>query len=219
MAWTAARTEYSRAEYLSDAVVHASGLLIALVAAPALIVVAIVMRGDVPAVAGTAVYALSLVATLLFSALYNTIGRRRWTGLLRRLDHSAIFTMIAGTYTPFTTLSGGQGTWLLAGLWVAALAGVAIKVFAIDRMQWAAIGLCLGMGWSGALLPGQDFLAGVSPNVFMLIVTGGAIYTIGVVLYLYDRLPFHYTVWHVCVLAASMMFYAAVTLQLLQTVA
>lgn len=219
MAWTTARTEYSRAEYLSDAVVHASGLLIALVAAPTLIGVAIVMRGDFTAVAGTSVYALSLVATLLFSALYNTVGQRRWTGLLRRLDHSAIFTMIAGTYTPFTMLSGGQGTWLLTGIWVAALVGVAIKIFAIDRMQWTAIGLCLGMGWSGAVIPGQDFLAATSPTVFMLILTGGAIYTIGVVLYLYDRLPFHYTVWHVCVLTASMLFYAAVTLQLLQSVA
>lgn len=217
MAWWTARTEYSRAEVFSDTIVHVSGLTIVTIAAPLLVVMAASVRGDTPAVAGTLIYALALTANLLFSALYNTVGRWRWTGVLRRLDHSAIFIKIAASYTPFALLSPGVGPWFLPGLWLAAGLGIGFKIFAIDRTAWLSIVLCLAMGWSGLLVPGQDFLAHLSPEVMMLILIAGAIYTFGVALYLFDRLPFHYTCWHVCVLAASLIFYSAVTLEVLQS--
>ncbi|HQY44230.1 MAG TPA: hemolysin III family protein [Paracoccaceae bacterium] len=213
----APRTGYSRAEYLSDAVVHVLGIALVLASVPVLITLTAFLRGDAPAMVGTSVYGLSLLAMILCSGLYNMIGQGRWAWLLQRLDHSAIYAKIAGTYTPFALLSG-HGGWLVAGLWVAALLGMALKLASPHRFRWLALGLYLGMGWAGAVF-GGDFVASLSPTVLTLILTGGLLYTAGVVLYLFDRLPFHYTAWHVFVLAASMVLYSAVTLQVLETAA
>ena len=212
----AARQGYSRAEWISDAVIHVTGVVAALIAVPVLITLAVVLRGDAPAVASTTLYGVALIAMLLFSALYNMTTRPRPRRIFRSLDHTAILCLIAATYTPLALLSGAEATGLLIGLWIAALAGAAIRAFAPDRLKFAAVALALLMGWAG-LLAGGEVFAGLSLPVMVLIVTGGALYTLGVAFFLFDRLPFHYTIWHVCVLAASAVFYAAVTLQLVQT--
>lgn len=211
-----ARHQYSRAEWISDAVVHILGVVAALIAVPVLITLAIVLRGDTPAVASTTIYGVALVAMLVFSALYNMTTSPRPRRIFRSLDHTAILVKIAATYTPFALLSGVEATWLLAGLWTAALTGGAMRAFAPDRLKLAAVVLALLMGWAG-LLAGGEVFAGLSTPVMVLITTGGLLYTLGVAFFLFDRLPFHYTIWHVCVLAASAVFYAAVTLQLVQT--
>ncbi|WP_135449381.1 hemolysin III family protein [Tabrizicola sp. YIM 78059] len=212
----AVRQDYSRAEWISDAVVHVLGVAAALVAVPVLITLAVVLRGDGPAVAATTVYGLALIAMLGFSALYNMSTRPRPRRIFQSLDHTAILVKIAATYTPFALLSGADAGWLLAGLWTAALAGAAIRAFAPDRLKLAAVALALLMGWAG-LLAGGGIFAAISLPVLALIVTGGVLYTLGVAFFLLERLPFHYTIWHVCVLAASAVFYAAVTLHLVQT--
>ncbi len=212
------RLSYSPAERLSDAVVHVSGVVAALMAVPVLVTLAIMLRGDAPAVAGTTLYGVALIAMLLFSALYNMTWEVRRKAFFRHLDHTAIFCKIAATYTPFMLMSGGQGGWLLPGLWGAAAAGAAMRMMAPDRLKLLAVGIALAMGWAG-LFAGGGFFAGLSVPVIVLIVTGGALYTIGVAFFLFDRLPFHYTIWHLFVLAASMVFYAAVTVHLIQTAA
>lgn len=209
------RTSYSRAERLTDAVIHASGLTLVLIAVPVLITAAAFLRGDFTAMFGVTVYGLALIAMILCSALYNMIPAPGWEELLKRLDHSAIYVKIAGTYTPFTLLSG-QGLWLLAGLWAAALTGVGIKLFSPHRFRTLTLALYLGMGWAG-FAAGGTFLGALSAPVLILIVTGGLLYTAGVAFYLFERLPFHYTIWHVFVLTASLVFYAAVTLHLVQS--
>lgn len=211
------RTIYSRAEKISDAVVHVTGLAMVLMAVPVLIVVTALFRGDAASVTGVSVYGGALLLMILCSGLYN-IGEtsglgaaREW--LLRRLDHAAIYLKIAGTYTPFTLLSG-HGLTLTAGVWAAALAGVALKVISPERFKWLALALYLGMGWAGAVAGGALFAALPGP-VLVLMATGGGLYTLGVVFYLWRGLPFHYTIWHVLVLAASFVFYAAVMVQVL----
>lgn len=210
------RTAYSRAEVVSDQVIHVSGLVIALVSVPVLITLTAFLHGNFPALLGISVYGLSLVAMILCSALYNMIGTGRWAWLLQRLDHSAIFAKIAGTYTPFVLLSGSHATWFLGGLWAAALAGIGMKALSPERFRWLALALYMAMGWAG-LLAGGTFLQTLSAPVLELILAGGALYTVGVLFYLFDRLPFHYTLWHVFVLTGSMFLYAAVTLQVVQT--
>jgi hemolysin III len=209
------RQDYTHAERLSDAVIHVSGLVLVLVAVPVLITVTAFLRGDTSALLGTTIYGLALIAMILCSALYNMIASPDWRWLLKRLDHSAIYVKIAGTYTPFTLLSG-HGFWLLATLWGAALTGVGIKLVSPDRFRRLALGLYLAMGWAG-LLAGGTFFATLSAPVIALIVAGGVLYTAGVVFYLAERLPYHYTIWHVFVLTASLVFYAAVTLHVVQT--
>ena len=211
-----ARHDYSRAERVSDAVVHALGISAALIGVPILIALAVVLRGDVPAVASTALYGLALVTMLVFSALFHLTTRPKMRRVFRSLDHTAILCLIAATYTPFVLLSGADTIGLLAGLWIAALLGAAMRAFAPDRLKLAAIALALGMGWAG-LIGGGALFAVLSTPVMALITVGGVLYTVGVVFCLMERLPFHYTIWHVCVLAASATFYAAVTVQLVQS--
>lgn len=199
---------YSRAERLSDAVVHVTGLALVAGAVPVLIVLAVLLRGDGASVAGASVYGATLILMILCSALYNMIDRPGWTWLLRRMDHAAIYLKIAGTYTPFALVSG-QGAGLLAGVWGAAAAGVALKLVSPARFRWLALALYLGMGWAG-VVAGGDLLAALPVASQVLMLVGGGIYTIGVGFYLADRMPFHNTIWHVHVLAASLVFYAAV---------
>ena len=206
---------YSRAEYLSDAVVHAAGLAFAVLAVPALIVTATLARGDAPALVGTSVYGAALILMLGCSALYNMLRRPDWAWLLKRLDHSAIYMKIAGTYTPFTLITG-QGLGLTAGLWGAALLGIGLKVADPVRFRWPGLALYLGMGWAG-VVAGGALLAALPVPVVVLVSVGGGLYTLGVVFYLWERLPFHNTIWHVFVLAASAVFFAAVALLVLET--
>ncbi len=204
----APRTSYSRAERLSDAIVHVAGLAAVLAAVPALIVATALLRGEAGTVAGVVVYGAALAAMILFSALYNMIDRPNWTWLLRRLDHSAIYLKIAGTYTPFVVVTG-QGFGLLAALWAAALAGVGLKTFSPERFRWVALALYLAMGWAGVVAGGELMAALPFPTVVLMLI-GGGLYTAGVAFYLWERLPFHNTIWHVFVLAATAVFYAAV---------
>lgn len=205
---------YTRAEWVSDAVVHGLGLVATLVAVPVLVTLTLVLRDDPRAAVAAAVYGGALILMIACSAVYNLLGHLRWGHILQRLDHSAIYLKIAGTYTPFLTVSGGQAGWLLTGIWGAALAGVALKMASPQRWRWIGLVLYLALGWAG-LFAGADFLGQLSPAVLALILTGGALYTLGVLFYLAEGLPFHYTIWHVLVLVASFVFYAAVTVHVM----
>lgn len=214
MSWRAQMpSAYSRAERLSDAVVHVTGLLAALLAAPVLVTLAAVWVGDVAVVAAALVYGVSLVAMLACSALYHMTPAPAWKQLLRRFDHSAIYLKIAGTYTPFAVLAGAAAVPLLAGLWGAAVAGISLRLFRETTSVWIGVVLYLAMGWAGVAF-GGEILQGMSPAGFALMVAGGLMYTGGIVFFLWERLPFHTTIWHVCVLVATGIFYAAVMVEL-----
>jgi hemolysin III len=218
--WTATRLlrpDYSRNERLSDAIIHVTGVAAALVSVPVLITLAVVWRGDSAAVLGTAIYGLTLLAMILCSALYHMVPAEAWRQVLKRLDHSAIYFKIAGTYTPFAMLSGGHGAGLVAGLWGAAFAGAGLKSFDPDRFRWVGLTLYLAMGWAGLFL-GWTLFSTLSPLVLGLIVAGGLLYTLGTVFFLYDAMPFHNTIWHGFVLLATIVFYCAVLLHVIDTI-
>ncbi len=207
--------DYSRAELLSDACIHVMGLVSVLMAVPVLITLAAVWRGDSAAVTGSVVYGVTLVGMILCSALYHMVRIPSWRGTLRRLDHTAIYLKIAGTYTPFILLAGGS-TLLLGMIWTAAFAGSILKILDPGRYQWIALALYLAMGWAGAVA-GDAMIAHLSMPVFVLILVGGGIYTLGVIFFLWEVLPFHNTIWHAFVLVASAIFYAAVMVELAQS--
>lgn len=202
------RNDYSRAERLSDAAVHLGGLVLAVGAVPVLIVVTVLLRPEVTAVAGVTIYGVALLGMIGASAAYNLSVREAWRRVLQRVDHAAIYLKIAGTYTPFALVTG-QGIALTLGIWGGALAGVALRVLAPGRWRGLAVGLCLALGWAG-VLGGGAMLAALPGPVIGLMIGGGLLYTAGVAFYLWDRLPFHYTIWHVFVLVASGLFYGAV---------
>lgn len=204
---------YSRAERVSDAVVHITGMALIALAAPALILLTTFTQHDGSALVAVSVYGAGLVAMIFCSALYNLNRKTELRWLFQRLDHSAIYLKIAGTYTPFAILSG-QGIALTVGLWVTALIGIALKLVSPLRWRWLGLALYLGMGWA-SVVAGQAVFKAVPMPVFVLMAAGGGLYTLGVLFYLWKRLPFHYTIWHIIVLAASLLFYAAIGVFLL----
>lgn len=200
------RQIYSRAEYVSDVAVHLTGLVVVAAAVPALFFLASPAEG-LPGHRGAAlVYGLCFAAMIICSAVYNAFPKHDWVWLFRRLDHSAIYLKIAGTYTAFV-LVAGQGFVLAAGLWAVAATGISLKLIAPHRWRMTSIVLYLAMGWSAVLLGWGLFTALPGP-VIALVATGGSLYTVGVLFHLWDRLPFHNTIWHVFVLAASLAIYA-----------
>ncbi len=204
---------YSRAELVSDAAVHVTGIIAALIAVPVLITLAAVWFGDVSVVAAALVYGLSLIGMFACSAINNMVRLPAWKDLLRRIDQSAIYVKIAGSYTPFAVLTGSHAGLFLTGVWGAALAGASLRLFSPARLKWASILLYLVIGWAGALA-GGPLLRELTPTGFMLILIAGLIYTMGVVFFVWERLPFHNTIWHVFVLAATFVLYAAVLVEL-----
>jgi hemolysin III len=203
---------YSRAEYLSDAAIHVIGIAFALIAGPTLVTLAAVRIGDATTVTAVAVYAVTLLAMLTCSALYNMIRRPAWSDRLRRLDQSAIYLKIAGTYTPFVILFPGSPGFL-AGIWATAIAGASIIVFSARRRPYLALALYLALGWAGVVW-GQPLISDLSPAGMMLLTTGGLLDTAGIAFLLWHRLPFHNTIWHVFVLVATCICYAAVAVEL-----
>ncbi|SLN32564.1 PAQR family membrane homeostasis protein TrhA [Ruegeria meonggei] len=208
------RPAYSRAERISDGVVHVLGVTSALVAVPALIVMLVFYRSEPAAVLGASIYGATLVLMLTFSAAYNMNESKRWSDLLRRLDHSGIYVKIAGTYTPFLLVSGVQAPGLLLGLWSSATLGSLLKLIDPNRFRWFGLALYLMMGWA-IVWAGQSTLAELSPTVYFLMIAGGVVYTVGVTFYLLDWLPYHNTIWHVFVLTGSILFFFAVALRVL----
>jgi hemolysin III len=202
----AKREGYSRAEYLSDMAVHLAGILAVTAAVPVVIVLAALLDGNVWQVTAASVYGASLFAMIGCSALYNIFPHPDWEWLLQRLDHSAIYLKIAGTYTAFVLIAG-HGFALAAGLWAAAAAGISLKLISPARWRLVGLALYIGMGWAATLV-GWDLFRNLPGPVVTLVATGGLLYTVGVVFYLWDRLPFHNTIWHCFVLAASLTIYS-----------
>jgi hemolysin III len=207
---------YTKAELLSDAAVHIVALVLAIAAVPVMITLAAVLRGDLAAITSTSIYGVTLIAMISFSLLYNHLPRPDWTPILKRLDHSAIYFKIAGTYTPFALLSGGQGLAMLAGIWIAALVGTGLSMFLPKRSTALGIGTCLAMGW-GILIGGWDLLHALSPMVVTLMLAGGILYTVGTIFLAMQHWRFHNTIWHVFVMVASLIFFVAVMMHLVQS--
>jgi hemolysin III len=206
---------YSRAEYLSDAVVHGIGISGALIAGPVLITLAAVWFGDATTVVALLIYTLTLLGMWVCSAMYNLVQREDLIPRLRRFDQSAIYFKIAGTYTPFIALASSSFGFFI-GIWTVALAGASVILFSKGSYIWLAILLYLGLGWAG-VVAGGPLLADITPMAVMLLVAGGLTYSLGIVFLMWSRLPFHNTIWHVCVLAGTAICYAAILAEMLET--
>jgi hemolysin III len=210
-------SRFHRAERLSDAALHVLGLILALGAVPFLVWLSIARRGDMASVAAIAVYGVSLIAMLTCSAIYNMTVPGRWTPVYKRLDHSAIYLKIAGSYTPLVTLTGAGGLPFLLGLWIAAIGGSSLKIAAPNRLRWLGLLLYMAMGWVGAFF-GQEILAALTPEARKLVYVAGALYTFGLPFFLWTSLPFQRTIWHAFVFVASGVLYAAMCVEVMRTI-
>jgi hemolysin III len=205
----------SLGEVVADAVVHAAALLAGLVAVTVLMVV-VVGRGDVGAALAVGVYAATLIALFGFSAAYNLAPVSPVKALLRRFDHSAIYLLIAGTYTPYLTRLEDRAVALGLGavVWVGALAGVALKVaFPPDRFPRLSLAAYLLLGWVIVIAFGP-LAAALPPTGLALLVAGGLVYTAGVAFHLWEDLKFQRAIWHLFVAVAAGCHFAGIAVSL-----
>jgi hemolysin III len=201
---------YDRAELIADGIVHAIGVSLGLVGAIAIIIVAANSR-HASEISSIVVYSVGLLSMLGFSAAYNMwpISHAKW--VLRRFDHSAIFLMIAGTYTPFIAQMKGDlvAMGLLIGVWLTAVAGIIFRLLLPGRFHRLTVVLYLLLGWSGVVIY-EPVVAALPSLSIWLLVAGGALYSIGVVFYAWLSLRFQNAIWHAFVLVAACCHYVAV---------
>jgi hemolysin III len=206
----AIRWNYDRAELIADAIVHCVGVFGGVVGATVLIVLAAVFASAYEIVT-VSIYAAGLLAMLGFSAAYNLwpVSRRKW--LLRRFDHSAIYVLIAATYTPiFAQLQDRVFAMsLLAGVWSTAAIGIAMKLFFPGRFDRVSVGLYLALGWSG-LIAYDSGLSALPRLTLWFIMAGGLAYSFGVIFHAWQRLRFQNVIWHCFVLLGAACHYTAV---------
>ena len=201
----------SLGEEIANSVSHGVALLSALVAVPFLIL-ASVRHGTAVNIVGASVFAGTVVLLYLTSTLYHAVPHPRAKRLLKKLDHGAIYLLIAGTYTPFTLgVLGGPWGWTLFGLvWALAVVGVALKAFdRISHPVWST-GLYIVMGWL-VVIAAKPVLASIATPGLILLAAGGLAYTLGVVFFTLDsRVRYGHFVWHLFVVAGTTCHYFAV---------
>ena len=201
---------YTAGERAADAVVHALGVIAGLVGAFWLLTVT-AGRVSAAEMGSLIAYGAGLVGMLTASAAYHLTPPGRRKERLRRLDHSMIYVMIAGSYTPFTVnrLDGGTGAVLCAAVWAVAAFGVALKLLYPFRFERLSFALYLGLGWA-VLSVAEPLWRSLAPSTLLLLAVGGLVYTVGAVIHTMDRLPYHVPVWHALVVVAASCHFAAV---------
>lgn len=205
------RWDFDRDEIVADGVMHALGLGLAIAGAFA---IALWTARDVfaaPIVEPLVAYSASLVAMVAFSAAYNMWPPSATKGFLRRFDHAGIYLLIAGTYTPILWPLADQPAagLLLAGLWLTAGLGIAVKLALPGRAERLSYAVYLLLGWSGIALY-RTLDSALPPGTLQLLVTGGLLYSVGVVFHLWRSLRYQNAIWHGFVLLAAACHYAAV---------
>jgi len=200
----------SAREEIANSISHGLGLVLALVALPVLVVSA--MRvGSTHFMVGVSVFGATMVLLYLASTLYHSIPHEPAKRLCRLFDHSAIFLLIAGTYTPFTlgVLRGAWGWTLLAIVWVLAITGIIVKALPRTRHSWISMVLYLVMGWL-ALVAIKPIWQLVPVPGILLILAGGVAYTSGLAFFAAPRLRYSHFIWHLFVIAGTTFHFFAV---------
>lgn len=201
---------YSVGEEIANSITHGFGLLLAITGMAVLINFASRL-GNTWHLVSCSIFATTLILQYAFSTLYHSIQVPRAKSFMRVLDHSAIFLLIAGTYTPFMLVNlRGVWGWSLFGIvWSLALLGVLFQVSLLRRWQGISLSLYIGMGWI-VVIAIKPMLDSVATGGLILLLSGGLAYTSGVIFYLWKSLRYHHAIWHGFVLLGSILHFFAV---------
>ncbi|MCJ7734971.1 MAG: hemolysin III family protein [Anaerolineales bacterium] len=200
----------SKGEIIANSITHGIGVGLSIAGLVVLIVRAVKM-GTGWHLAGFLVFGISLLLLYLASTIYHSFASKPWKGILQRLDHGAIYFLIAGTYTPFllTTSRTGLGWTVFGIIWGLSIVGLVLKLSFSKKFEKPTVWLYLLMGWAGLVI---FFQAGLQLNklsiIFLLI--GGAFYSVGVFFYRWKKLPYNHAIWHLFVLGGSIFHYFSV---------
>ncbi len=201
---------YPLGEEIANSISHGVGWALA-VAGLVLLVVFSALYGTAWHVVSCSIYGASLVMLFTNSTMYHSLQGERSKKVFKILDHSSIFALIAGTYTPFllTYLRGWIGFTLMGVLWGAVILGTVWKVFFAGRYNWVSTMIYLAMGWC-IILVFKPVLEMVPTNGLILLGLGGVLYSLGIPFYLMKKIPYNHALWHIFVLGGAVLQYFSI---------
>ncbi|MCK5647629.1 MAG: hemolysin III family protein [Gammaproteobacteria bacterium] len=201
---------YSNREEIVHTIIHGIGLILSIAGLTVLVAFSS-LNGDVWHIVSTSVFGSTLIILYTASTLYHGIPIPKAKAVFKKIDHSAIYLLIAGTYTPFllVNLRGVWGWSLFALVWIIAVAGILLEIFRNNRFKKLSIALYLGLGWLvvAAIKPMFD---SVASGGLILLLIGGLFYSLGVIFYVRKKMLYHHAIWHTFVLAGSICHYFAI---------
>lgn len=194
----------SRGEEIANSITHGIGVGIS-IAALVLLVVFAAPTSDPWRIVSFSIFGLCMTALYLSSTLYHSFRKKRVRQFFRILDHSSIFLLIAGSYTPLTLicLRGPLGWTIFGVIWAIAFAGITLKLFCMNKMKYVSLVLYILMGWL-LIAAFKPMLLHVPLGMIVWLLIGGACYTFGVIFYVWKKLPYHHAVWHLFVLGGTL---------------
>lgn len=197
-------------EEIVNSITHGIGALLSVVALVVLVILS-VNHGDTLHVVSFSIYGSTLILLYLSSTLYHSFSSPRIKNLFARFDHVSIFLLIAGTYTPIllTSIRGVWGWTLFGIIWGLALVGAVIRSIYLHRFRKLMVAVYLLMGWMFVIAGKQVYLS-LPANSLMFLVLGGIAYSVGVVFYMWRKLPYSHGIWHLFVLAGSVLHFFAI---------
>lgn len=201
---------YSLGEEIANSVTHGIGAMLS-VAGLTLLVTYAAIQGDAWRVVSFSIYGGSMILLFLMSTLYHSFQNEKVKQVFKLLDHCAIYLLIAGTYTPFllVTLRGTTGWILFAIIWLLAFTGIIFKLAFRNRFKKLSLLTYVAMGWL-ALFVGQELTRSLSAGGMAWLIAGGLAYTLGVLFYVWKKLPYNHAIWHLFVLAGSLCHYTTI---------
>lgn len=209
MKLTRKKYKYIESE-IANSATHGIGILLGLIGLPILIYYASLKENPVY-LWSVLIYGASFLMVFTTSTLFHAFWHTKHKPIFVVLDHIAIYCLIAGTYTPFLMiyLLDGLGKWILYGLWVVVLIGTIYKIFFVGKFNFISTMVYIAMGWSVVLVFNQ-FITLVPMPAIIWICIGGAFYTLGAVVYLFERVPYNHLAWHFFVLGGAVSHFISI---------
>ena len=203
--------QYTVGEEIANAVTHGVAALLSIAGLAVLVAFAVLYSGSPKVVAAVSIFGASMVFLYTASTLYHSIPNPRAKKVLQYLDHSMIYVLIAGSYTPFCliTLQGYTGIAMLCAVWLIAIAGISLQAVLLHKADWINCLLYLSMGWLAVFVI-DPLVSTLDSTGLALLVAGGLAYTVGVVFYIFERIPFSHAIWHTFVFAGTTLQFFSV---------
>ncbi len=200
---------YTVGEEIAHGITHGLGAAFAIAGLTLLVVIG-VNQGGVRHVVSFSIYGASMVLLYLASTLYHALQFRQLRTTLKIIDHAGIYLLIAGTYTPFMILGVGTpaGYAVLAVVWTIAILGIVYKIFFINKFELASTLSYLAMGWLTIFVWNQ-LVQQIPPQGLGLLIAGGLSYSVGVIFFIWEKMPYNHAVWHLFVLGGSFCHFFA----------
>ncbi len=204
---------YTTGEEIANAVTHGVAALMSIAGLAILVGFAVAYSGSPTVITAVSVFGASMIFLYVASTLYHAIPNPKAKRILQQLDHSMIYVLIAGSYTPFclVTLEGATGIALCIAVWAIALAGIALQGVLIKKSKWLNSLLYLAMGWL-VILVIEPLIENLANGGLWLLTAGGLSYSLGVIFYIWKAIPYSHAIWHVFVFAGTVLQFLAVLL-------